>query len=596
MSNTISTRPSAYRTYDEYFTALRSLASQYGDLPSSAFYSAWAQAAMLTNPYVQNTRVNRVSTLPGSYNKQQIVDMLKAPQDNERALRSVGASLEWTAFPYRKIRATYQNINTCKYYHYPAYLTKEEAKSPTVRREGVLLDKFNRRLRPDAWARQLIGEAWKEGKVFYTPRYSVDKAHNAVNHAFLQKLPSDWCKIVGWNSESKYTIMFNMMYFMEPGTDWRQFGDLFEPYLEDFAAVVESRDGYGTTNGRPYEGRAVYAEKGRDGFLGFARNDRKRWLNVEKVRADAYGSPLAYSMNGKWYYWVTLPAERVWTFEIDDTSQNVAPMAAGLFLSFSQISDVEDVALAVMQNPLVSIAFGEIPYYSDKNGTNAADPTKLSPSGREYYLNEWAQMLAACNAGGIAFFPAPMSNLHLETLPEATGSSEMTTKQYGYAVLKSGMSGLIPINSDPRAGAVEISAKLEEQMCKPVYTTFSRMMERIYRDIGTKFEWRFSMFGGFVSDAVDLENARQGMSLGILSETMKYLALRGFSFWEDLGISEMVAESGVMGLRVPLVSSFHLGKNDVNLPPVQNQGGRPTKDIDQALAEGGEAQEADLDG
>lgn len=582
---TLATRPGAYETYGEYFSALRSLASEYGNLPQGAFQRAWAQAALMTNPYIQNERVKRVSTMPGNYKKKELVEMLKSPLDNEKPLREIAAGLEWTAYPFLKIRSTYQAINTCHFYHFPAYLEREDAKNPAVKREGVLLDKFNRELQPGAAARRIIGEAWKEGKVFYTPRYSVDKAHNAVNYAMLQKLPSDWCKIVGWNSKSKYTVMFNMMYFLTvPGSSTADFGDLFDPFMKDFADVLEP---FANT------GRLVYAsQKPKSGDWG---------INLNKVNPNAPGSPVAYNKGGRWFYFVTLPAERCWTFEIDDTTPTVAPMDSGLFISFSQISDVEDVALSVMQNPLVSIAFGEIPYYNEKTGTNAADPIKLSPTGREYMINEWAQMLAAFNAGGIGFFPAPVSNLHMETLPEVTGSSEMTTKQYGYAVLKSGMSGLIPINSDPRAGAVEISAKLEEQMCKPVYATFSRMMEHIYKEIGTKYTWRFEMFGGFVSDAADLENARKGMTLGILSETAKYLALRGMSLWDDLSLSSYIAESGVQDLRLPLVSSYHMSQEkNGGLPPQakdpDNEGGRPTKGIDTALSEGGEAQEADLDG
>ena len=134
-------------------------------------------------------------------------------------------------------------------------------------------------------------------------------------------------------------------------------------------------------------------------------------------------------------------------------------------------------------------------------------------------------------------------------------------------------------------------------MCKPVYTKFSRMMESIYRSLGLKWEWRFEMFGGFVSDAKEIETARQGMTLGILSETLKYLALRGLSIWEDMGVSALIAESGVLDLRLPLISSFNASSKDGKLPPNPfDKGGRPTKDVDDALDEGGEAQEADLDG
>ena len=47
----------------------------------------------------------------------------------------------------------------------------------------------------------------------------VDKSHNEVCHAFMQQLPSDWVKIVGFNNKSKYTVAFNLFYFLQPGTN-----------------------------------------------------------------------------------------------------------------------------------------------------------------------------------------------------------------------------------------------------------------------------------------------------------------------------------------------------------------------------------------
>lgn len=585
---------SAYASFDEYFGAIRKLTSEYGDVPAGSFWNAWTRASMSTNPFINNSRVKHISSFPANVTKQQIVEMLKAPENNEQALRETAAGLEWGAFPFRKIRMTYQGVNTYRYYHYPASLTKEDAKSETLRREGVLLDKFNRRFRPDALAHQIVGQAWQMGKVAYYPRYSVDKAHNCVNFAFAQQLPADWIKIVGFNSESKYTVMFNMMYLLQPGSDWRQFGDLLAPYLDDFNGVLEPfttsvvPDGLGQ--------KFVYAAKN----TVQSESGRTFRIQPDKLRANAAGNPQIYNQNGQWAYYVTLPVSDVWVFEIDDTTRAVAPMSAGLFISFDQISQIEDVALAVMQNPLVSIAFGEMPYYSERQ-TETSDPVKLSPTGREYYVNLWYQMIAAANAGGIAFFPAPMEKLHLETLPEATGSSDMTSKNYAYAVMKSGMSGLIPINSDPRAGAVEISAKLEEAVCFCVYQQMEKMMESIYRRMRLRYEWRFHMFGGFVSDKAALEDARKGLQIGMLPETLKYLALRGMSLWEDLSVSNFLNESGILDLRIPPITSYTAKQGESGLPPTppqdpDNEGGRPTKDIDEALESGSEAQESDLDG
>lgn len=587
----------AYRSYGEYYDALRSLAAEYGDMPMDSIMAAWTNAAMATNPMIQNSRVKHISSFPHDYGKEEIVNMLKAPDSNEEALREASAGLEWTAYPYRKIRETYQGINTYHYYHYPAYLDKTEAKSEILKREGRLLDKFNRTLRPDRWARQILGQAIQEGKVAYVPRWSIDKSHNQIGYAFLQQIPSDWFKIVGFNSESKYTVMFNMVYFVSvPGADWRQFGDLFQPYLDDFESILDPIGIDGMPNGLGK--KFVYASYG-----AINGADGRRWrVDMDKfreIRKNAAGNPQLYNQNGRWAYWVTLPVDKCWVFEIDDTTRTAASPLTGLFLSFDQMADLEDVQLSILQNPLVSIGLGEIPY-TDSKDYSTSDPYKLSPAGRATYLAYWYQMLAAANTSGIGMYFAPVNNLHIESLQEAPNATNISSAGYSYAIQKSGLSGLIPINSDPRAGAVNVSAALEENFCVCIYRQMEAMMESIYRSIGTKYEWRFCMFGGFMSDEKELENTRKGLQIGMLSETMKYLALRGISLWEDIGISNFINESGILDLRIPLVSSYNMKQETSGLPPQaakdpDNEGGRPTKSIDEAIAEGGEAQEGDID-
>lgn len=591
-------RPEAYNTYGEYFAAMRNLAAEYGDIPMDRIWNAWTRASAMVSPQLQNRRVKRISTMPEEFAKDKIVEMLKAPDESEKPLRQVAHALEWSAYPYRKMRMTYQGVNTYRYYHYPAYLTADEAKSDTVRREGVLLDKFNRAIKPDQCAHQIVGQVIQEGKVAYTPRWSVDKPHNKINYAFMQQIPSDWMKIVGFNSESKYTVMFDMVYFLSvPGADWRQFGDLFQPYLDDFESILTP---YGRTRPDGLGKRFVYASH--DSIRGA---DGQQWyVDMEKfsaIRDNAAGSPELYNQNGRWAYWVTLPVEKAWVFELDDATRTVAPPFSGLMLSFDQLSALEDVQLEILQNPLIQIAFGEMETTDENKGAESTDdPILLSPAGRATYMAYWMNMLAEANTSGIAFYAAPFKNMHMESLAEAPNATNISSSGYAYAVQKSGLSGLIPINQDPRAGAVEISAKLEERYCICVYNQMRNMMESLYRQIGTRFEWRFVMFGGFITDKEDLENTRKGLQVGILPETLKYLALRGISIWEDMGISRMVKESGLLDLRIPLVSSYNMKQENSGLPPQpqdpDNQGGRPTSDIDDALSGGSESQESDLDG
>ena len=139
-------------------------------------------------------------------------------------LRGTHHALEATAYPMLKIRKVYTDLMTYNYYAYPAFLESvSDAKTKEFKREMALLEKFSNKLGPRENAHRATGWAIQEGKVFFYVRYDVDKAHNKVNYAFMQKLPPDWLKIVGYNNISGYTVSFDLFYFLQPGTDYRQF-------------------------------------------------------------------------------------------------------------------------------------------------------------------------------------------------------------------------------------------------------------------------------------------------------------------------------------------------------------------------------------
>lgn len=583
-----------YDSYEAYFNAARALASQYSGLGISNVFNAWSRAAGAPDPFIQNSRVKKISSLPVDYGKDEIAAMVREADSNELPLRQTAHVLEWTAYPYRKLRTTYQALTGYYYYHYPAYVkTKDEAKSETLWREGTLLDKLNKRFRPNVFARQAVGECLQEGKVAYTPRYSIDKPHNKINYAFFQQFPSDWWKIVGFNSTSKYTVMFDMVYFLStPGADWRQYGDLFEPYLADFDSTlypVSDRVPDGLGKSFVYASRnCVQGADGRQYSFDIAK--------FNSLRKNAAGNPQLYNANGRWSYWVTLPVDRCWVMEADDSTRTVAPPFAGLFLTFDQLAALEDVQLQIIQNPLVQILLGEIPY-RDNAEANTSDSYKLSPAGRAMFHAYWSQLLAQANTSGIGFYSGPFENLHMESLQESPNATNITTEGYAYAIEKSGLSGVLPISDNPRAGAVDISARIEEQYCKPVLSQIQRMMEHIYDTLGLKHEWRFNFVdSGLISKEADLENCRKGITQGMLSETFRYLALRGMSIWDDLSMSRVVMESGILDMRIPPLTSY-TAKSGAQLPPnPDNQGGRPQTTIeDVESGNGGESTEDSID-
>jgi hypothetical protein len=552
-------------TWAELARSIKRLNGRYGSLGMGSIFSAWTAAGgfnLLNNwPQIQNARIKGVNTRAADYGKDEIAEMVQAPGSNERALRAVSASLDSSAMTYSIILDAYQNIPLYNWYVFPSEDLKEVGYEQ-MRRDYILTQKLAEKINPSATARKINGQCAKYGKVFYTPRYDVDKSHNAVKYAFLQQLPTDWCMIVGENNgPGKYSVAFNLMYFCIPGTDPRQFGDLFTPYLDAFSDVVEVRDRY------------VYTSK-----------DRRYGINAERFRANdtanTVGNPTWYQVGTTNYYWVNLPADKVIVFERNDRTVDVVPETTGMMVSMVQVPAYEAAQLEIILNPLTSIMTGEIPTY-DTNGVPGADPMAISPATRELFEAFWYQMLANNNTSGIGLYLAPAKNLKLQTITDTVSSTSIAEHAYSDQVQKAGLAAVIPTSDDPKVGVAELSAKVAAQAVKPIYWTFERMMNAIFDSLNLKTLMRFHMFGDVFSYAAEMENARKDMTLGLMPATLKYNAMIGHSILDDLAISEFVTKSGIMDRRLPLVSTYSARQRDGTLPPqaeqVLNPGGRPSE-------------------
>lgn len=532
-------RTMQYSSYADIFKKFNTLSERYGNLSSDQLISAFSSVTGIryerNNPYIQNRRVKQIASLPQNYTKDKVGEMLVNPDNNELPLRQVEHALEVTAYPLFHLRKVYQDLLTYHSYTAPEFTTDGESKEKEFWREWKLIEKFRKALFPMAEAHRIVGQCCQEGKVFYYPRYRVDKAHNKVEHAFMQQLPSDWTKIVGFNNKSKYTLAFNLFYFMQPGTDYRQFGNLFEPYVHDFFSVMPPPKGVGKT--------VVFASN--------ATPDLQKF----REKGDLPGNPEVYYQNGRWFYWVTLPVDKVFTFEIDDVATNVISPFTGLFLSMIQLAQYEQVQLELIQNPLISILTGEIPYREDKTA-DTSDPYKLSPTGRQYFETLWYQMLAANNTSGIGFFLAPAEDLTLHQLAEAPSAMNISGEGYSYTMAKAGMSGVIPTTGDPKAGVATISLQIECRFAQTVYRCFERMMEVLFENIGLKYDWRFRMFGDIATDKQTLESVRSEMTLGLSQSTLIYNALYDRSIFDDISVSAAIIDSGLFELRRPLQTSY----------------------------------------
>lgn len=578
-----------YKSYQEIYDKMRELSDEYSNIPYDRLVSVFGGAsewgsALSANPYIQNRRIKAISTAPAGHTKDEVAEMLQTPEGNELGLRQVERALEYSAYPMFHTRKVYQDLLTYHSYITPNLPDDSAIGKDDFWREWKLLEKLKKTLDIKNVAHQIAGQALQSGKVFYTPRVSIDKSHNKINYAFIQQIPTDWTKIVGFNNKSKYTLAFNLFYFTQPGTDYRQFGDLFVPYIDEFSDFAES----------------VRGVKAPSNYI-FAAMDKVR----KHSRNNA--APDAYYQNGRWYYWVVLPIDKVFTFEVDDANRTVAPPFTGLFIDMIQLAAYEAIQLQLVQNPLIAVLTGEIPYYDAKD-MRLSDTYKLSPSGRDLFQAYWYQMLAESNTSGIGIFSAPFQNMQMHQLAEAPSAMNISSNGYAYTIAKAGLSGIVPANNDTRAGLAQISLQIESKFAAQVYGGIERMMSCMFESFNLKYEWEFRMFGDMASDKDKEEQAQKAMTLGILPAAIIYNALHDRSILDDIAWSTAIKKAGILDLRIPLTSSYSAQPNNGNGGESSNQkketsqaeqiaaheinkGGRPSSD---GIASS-DGQEADQD-
>lgn len=551
-AGTATARPPRFR--EIIAQRFNELASKYSDVISmQGFASMFSRTGMgLANqPQIQNDRVKAISSLPVDYTKEQIGEFLRNPYGHERELRETSEILRWTNYPYYKINKTYADIPTDKYYAIPKYLTGEDAKTKEFERELVLVDKLNKKIRPEQELHRIRGKALLQGKVVCYPRYEIDKSHNKCNYAFIQQLPTDWCYVIGRNNISGWTISFDMMYFLTPGTSIDQYGDLFYPYLDAFNAMFSEK--------QVEKGKYVYSSKGGSSIR--TKNGKQIQFFPENLDPESAGRPQLFQQNGTWAYYVSLPVDKIWVFEIDDTTPAIIPPLAGMMLTYAQQADYEAIQKTLYTNPLIKIFTGSIPYFQD-DGTRTEDTYKLSDGARLMFEVLFDELMSKNNTAGTAFFSAPVEDIKSHDFSESANANDISTSFSLYAGTKVGLAALIPVDKDIKSGQVEAAKLIESRYATAtIYPQFERMMTWIYSTLKLRYEWEFKVFGTIFTEKEARENAIKAISWGDMSGMFVLAALDGVSIVDKMSMLKAVDGMGIMDmLKVPETMYTQSGK------------------------------------
>ena len=335
-------------------------------------------------------------------------------------------------------------------------------------------------------------------------------------------------------------------------TDYRQFGDLFEPYMNEFDAWLST----------PESERKI--SKRGEKFVYAARNN-----------ATVEGERRTWQQNGRWFYYVSLPIDRVWTFEIDDTTPIVASPLSGLMQTFAQQADYEAAQLSLILNPLIKIFTGEIPYYQS-NSARDDDGLRLSLSLRAVFEGYWNALMAQTNTSGTAFYTAPVENIKSHDFSAAANSNEISRSFLDYGMAKSGIQGIVPIDDRPTEEAIKASEKLEARYPQCIYRTLEKMINYLLNEqLNLTYSWKFVIFGDIYSDEQTRANCLKQIDKGDIAAWATLCALDDMSILDKVSMGEVVANSGFLELlQPPQLSYTQSGKTS----PKSDTGGSPKKD------------------
>ena len=518
----------------------------------------------LTNPYIQNQRVKKIGTLfNGGEERKDLEDAVTDPDNHESDLRGFAKSINEANYPlYRKNK---MGSDILTYHHYTIPLEKMENEEER-REDEILIESWRTAFRPKYQFRRIAHQVSIYGKVAYYYRQNLTTSTNTrkdkidcytknprrVEGAYLQQLPGDYWKIVGFTDKNYFRVSFNFMYFMQPGTSVTHFDEFF---AETYAKICGGENSIFT----PYDGKKIKKSE----ISKVIKIGNQQYLINLNAKIDSnvrFGCS-----NGQWFYWADLPVDKCFVFSEQEATPIVSPSTAGVFL---QAKDLDSYALLQQELsalPLNSMVVGEIPYHDNNLTGNAPDDFKVSLETMIMF-NDMFNETAPTGTGVQGL---PYTNLKLLQFQGVTNSSDIYLKAVQQFLISTGLGSLFTLTDKPNEAQVKTAQKSEVQDKNFIYRQFENFVDIVYkRMLKLNYLWEFHIFGDCFSDAETLQEYEKGLSLGQSYLLPAYIAMKDFSIQSADTTCDYVKNLGIYDKFMPLASAYN---------SAMNVGGRPTK-------------------
>lgn len=460
---------------------------------SSAERMAALGYAYNNSPYIQNQRVKRVSTQPFASDRSSIEKALLNVENSELVLRQTAYSL-YTNYALLKLNAMYADILTYRNYYYPKYVTKEDIDSEDYKKERQIISKWIDKLQPKRTFQEIVEKCQWEGKAVYYMRDSRVESSQSFDYVYLQQMPSDYIKIVGWNNASHFTIMFDFTYFWRAGTSPEQFPPIFKKYYEELNYAIPK--------------------------------DQRKRPNPNIIKDKLTADVQMYYLDNRWYYWRTLPMDECFTFSQSESNPYQIPNTAGLFLQAKDLQDYTYLQQELLQLPLNGVVMATMPYVKDKNGTTATDGYAIGTEAFDFFTS----MFNEAAPRGVQLFLSPATNHQFFKFDaDVVNNSTIVTNALQQFNSIAGVGGLNSTTDKPNMAQVKTQQTLESAYAERFYKQFENCVNTWWKNkLNLKYEWRFKVKGNEFKDASTLESVKGLVSLGqnyLMPELLSYFDL-----------------------------------------------------------------------
>jgi hypothetical protein len=474
--------------------------------------------AYTSSPYVQNQRAKRVSSQPFTKDRANIEQALAKPNENEQSLREVSSSL-FSIYPLLKLNNMYADILTYRNYFYSKYTNSKDIKSKEYKQERKMLSKWVDLLQPKRTFQQIVLKVQREGKVAYYLRDSKVENSKDFDYVYLQDIPSDYFKIIGWNTASKFTVSFNFTYFWQMGTSPMQFPPIFKKYYDELNGLVKDKN-------NPV-------------------------VNPNKLPADAE----MYYQDNKWFYWHTLPMDECFVFSQDESQIYQIPNSIGLFLQAKDLQDYSYLQQELLQLPLSGVVMGTLPMTKDSNGTISTDNYAMGTEAFSFFTNMFNEVAPK----GTQLFLTPAQDYKFFKFDDnVVNNSSIVTNALQQFNSIAGVGGLNSTTDKPNVAQVKTQQVLESAYVEKMYEQFKNCINTWWENkLKLKFEWRFKIKGSRFIDENDFSKVEKGLTTGQNYLLPEYLSYFDLTIDDIQSIQEEVAESKVYDKLQVLQSAFN---------------------------------------